>query len=1036
MHLSRRTIWTIVAAVSVVWFPTPGRAQSPRQDLSAGQWRLLLDPSAPWQNDQLYLPEEVDLPKLPIHPPTGGWSTLNAAAGIPVTLPSTVEEHYWGQLGLRPYSQANEFAWPQDTYLQNGNYLGVSWWYQTFSAPVVPPGSRLLLHLQGSRLRTEIYVNGRLCGYSILAELPVDADITSAVQAGAANQLAIRITNAGGRWDWRDRRPFNWGSYVIPSSIGAGGLDTGVTLEVANAIHVSDLAVFNQPEPHQIQLQAEVNNGGANFAGNVVFTVKDFAGNVVATSSAPAVVPAGATGTFAAGFTVAQVALWTLQAPTLYTATAELQDVANSSATRTFGFRSFEAVGIGTDAKLRFNQNRIVIRSAISWGFWAPNGIWPTAETEQRELTTAKAMGLNCLNSHRNLSKTMTLDAQDAAGLLRYEEPGAGFGSLGPEAEPSNNKDVQDTSGQGGEPISFTEKYEDDKIFAMIRRDRSHPSLTMYCIQNEVLANLHNPRVYYLLRKMHALDPSRIILLKSGGTAPCQAFMLPYDDNVHLDNGTGYSGWFDDHTVGGPGTWSNSLYTDPGNYSHYATIKKQILMWGEMLGAGTPSDHRSIVEDYAQTGSSGYDLKVEAMLDTAYASFLQNYGFAAAFPTTSNLYRSISDKSYYEWQRVLENTRICDRTDDIVISGWESTSIENHSGLLDAHRFPKGDPAILQQANAPFMLVVRPHRFVLSTNAGSPVDVFLVNEAGLQGPARLTLSATGPDGAPLFSETDDVHITGGEVFGQLLRAGFNVPGSALAGNVTLTATLVPSAPLPAGVSSASLSRSETLLVIDPVPAPLPRNIVLLGTSSEVSAAFSQVYHATPLPPETLLSNAPVDAILMAKFAADEGDHRALFAAALRQVHDNGARLVMWPDVGKEAIADAELLAAKNILHFNGDVGNCRDPWMGSWYFVRDNPIFDGLPVNTALDHRYELPQDSIGENGLLLAAPGMQVFVGYGRDHDPTVGIGLCVVPYGKGQIVLSSIASEVTGLSDTPYALAQPIALRLLANALSQPLP
>jgi beta-galactosidase len=1043
VYLAPRFFFSGCVAILLVIGPSLGHSQLASQtvDLSAGPWRLLVDQNAAWRTDPLYLPEDVDIQTLPVPAPTGGWQALSDTAGIPVTLPSTVEEHYWGQLGLRPYSAVDEYRWAaQDPYLETGNYLGVSWWYQTFSAPTVPAGEHLLVHLQGSRLRTEIYVNGKLCGYSILSELPVDADITSAVQAGAANQLAIRITNADGRWDWRDWWPFSWGSHVIPSSIGAGGLDTGVTLAVVNATRISDLAVLNQPEPHQIQLQAEVTNQGADYNGAVVFRIKNAAGAVVQTLSVPAEVAAGATSTLTGTATLANAALWTLEAPTLYTATATLRDVADSGATRTFGYRSFTAVGIGTNAMLQLNQQRIVLRSAISWGFWAPNGIWPTATTEQSELQTAKAMGLNCIQSHRNLSKTMTLDAQDAAGLLRYEEPGAGTAALATGAGPlndgpPNNTDVQSTSGVGGEPTTFTEKYEEDKILAMIKRDRSHPSVIMYCIQNELVSDLHNPHIYNLIKKMHTLDPSRIVVLKSGGVASGEAYMLPNDNTVYIDDGTGYSGWHDNHTVGGPGTWSRSLYTNPTNFSHRSTGQRQIVMWGEMLGAGTPNDHRRIVADYAQTGTSGYDRNDEAMFDAAYASFFQQYGFTAAFPTTSALYSSIADKSYYEWQRMLENTRMCDETDYIVMSGWESTSIENQSGLLDAHRVPKADPAILGQANAPLMVVVRPRRFVLSTGQPVMVDVFLVNEVGLQGPARLTLTATGPTGHVLFNRTVDVNITGGDVFGQLLHQGFDVPGAVLPGDVTLTGTLAPSSALPAGVSSTSLVRNETLSVYAPVAGAMPQRTVLVDSSGAITPAFEQFYHAPVLPASALSSGKPVDAIVLSSSTPNAGDGPAMLAAALKQVYDNGARLVIWPDTGAAAMAYAQILQANGVLTVSGSVGSCRAPWMGSWYFVRDNPIFNGLPVNTALDHRYELPQEGIGENGLLLAANGLQAYVGYGRDHDPTLGIGLCVIPWGKGSIVLSSIASEVTGLTDSTYALARPIALRLLSNALTQPL-
>jgi beta-galactosidase len=1015
----------------------PAAARSAPLDLSSGPWRLLIDKQAPWREDPLFLPEQVDLHKLPVNTPPGGWAALSDTAGIPVKLPSTVEEHYWGKLDLRPYFFNNECAWAlQDPYLLNGSYQGVSWWYKTFSAPAVPPGSRVLLHLPGERLRAEIYVNGQLRGYSILSELPVDADITSAVRPGTSNQLAIRITNAGGRWDWRDRRPFVWGAYTIPSSIGASGLDTGITLEVVNAARVSDLAVFNQSDPHSVMLQAEVQNDGASYAGSVLFTIQDGNGATVQTLSVPATVAAGSTGTFSAPLTLGSAALWTLDAPALYTATAALQNVAASAATRTFGFRSFEAAGIGTNAILRLNQHRIVIRSAISWNFWAPNALWPTVDAEQREVQTAKAMGLNCLHSHRNLSRPMSLDAQDRAGLLRVEEPGAGEEALGPNATPKNAVDVTDTSGAGGDPENFTQQYEEDKILAMVKRDRSHPSLIEYTIQNELPANLHDQHIFNLMRKMYALDPSRLIVLKSGGVNQCEAYMLPYDGTIYVDDGTGYSGWHDDHTVGAPGTFSRELYLNPGSFPYLSTDTTEILVWGEMWAAGTPDDHRRIVADYVQSNSSGYDRDDESMVDSGYAAFLQQYGFTTAFPTTSALYRSISEKAYYQSQIALENARMCDANDIIVLSGWESTTIDNHSGFLDAHRVPKQDPAILAQANAPLMLVVRPRRFVLTTNQPVQVDVFVVNEVGLQGPAKLTLTATGPTGATLLSETAEVNIAGGEVFGQLLMQGFDVPGAALAGNVTITATLAPAVPLPAGVNSASLVRAETVSVIAPVSAPLPPRVVLLGSSQPIANAFAQYYHTPLLPADTLQSASPVDAIVLSGFDPGAGNNAALLVAALRRVHDNGTRLIMWPDVNTEAIADAQQLAARNIIQFNGDVGGNRAPWMGTWYFVRQNPIFDGLPVDTALDHRYEMPEERIGEDGLLLNAPGMSAFVGYGRDHDPTVGIGMCVIPYGQGRIILSSLASEVTALTDNPAALPMPIGLRLLANAVSQPLP
>jgi hypothetical protein len=71
------------------------------EDISTAGWRLWPDREAVWQNDRLYLPLEVKPGEMPANPPTDGWQALNDQQGIPVTLPSTVEEHYLGKFGTR-----------------------------------------------------------------------------------------------------------------------------------------------------------------------------------------------------------------------------------------------------------------------------------------------------------------------------------------------------------------------------------------------------------------------------------------------------------------------------------------------------------------------------------------------------------------------------------------------------------------------------------------------------------------------------------------------------------------------------------------------------------------------------------------------------------------------------------------------------------------------------------------------------------------------------------------------------------------------
>src|SRR5438045_3615440 len=96
-----------------------------------------------------------------------------------------------------------------------------------------------------------------------------------------------------------------------------------------------------------------------------------------------------------------------------------------------FGFRSFAPSGLGTNAIFRLNNRRIKLYSSISWGFWGLNGLFPTPELAEKEVTQAKKLNLNCLNFHRNLAKEDVLRAHDRLGLLRYLEPGAGKLAIG-----------------------------------------------------------------------------------------------------------------------------------------------------------------------------------------------------------------------------------------------------------------------------------------------------------------------------------------------------------------------------------------------------------------------------------------------------------------------------------------------------------------------------------------------------------------------------------------------------------------------------
>jgi beta-galactosidase len=168
------------------------------KDLTPNNWKLVLDPKAQWINDPLFAPP-VNVKKLKVNLPTGGWSMLENEQGIITKLPATVEQFYWGLNG--------------NTYGVAGNYLGVSWFTTNTDIPATLKGKRIILNFESVRFRAEVFVNRKLVGYDLVNGTPFDVDITNAVAYGKLNEITVRITDPNGNFDWRDSQNFMWGNY-------------------------------------------------------------------------------------------------------------------------------------------------------------------------------------------------------------------------------------------------------------------------------------------------------------------------------------------------------------------------------------------------------------------------------------------------------------------------------------------------------------------------------------------------------------------------------------------------------------------------------------------------------------------------------------------------------------------------------------------------------------------------------------------------------------------------------------------------------
>ncbi len=1017
--------------------PSPGRTgRDARPDAIAVPdtgWRLWLDRDAPWADDAVHLPGDVEPAALPVRPPSGGWDVLSDTAGIAVTLPATVEQHYWGAFGSRPYT-IDEYIWaPGDPVPANGAYRGVSWWWREIDIPAEFKGRRIVLAVRGARLRAEVFLNRKLAGYFILEELPFECDLTEAAEPGGRNRLAIRITNPGGRYDWIDGDTIAWGAVRLQRSHGFGGLDRGLSLRADPMDgRITDLWVLNTAAVRMVHAFVKLDPAADADAKKLKIEVVD--------EDTERIVPAHVSfiGRDAAGvckFAIEARAakLWSLQEPNLYRLRATWRRRGGVSVRAvTFGFRWFAPDGAGKNAVLRLNGRRIRLYAAISWGYWGLNGLWPTPELAEREVVQAKALGLNCLTFHRNVGKAEVFRAQDRLGLLRGMEPGGGKLALGALPEGAK-RDAHSVIMQRPATAAdrFAQRYMAAKCIAMVRAFRSHPSLIQYTLQNENGADLSNPDTTAILSAMRAEDESRIILLNDGMVAPptraAQAWYAPYDPALHRSDREAWGGWWDDHQGAGD-QWYDAFYRDPEHFNYRQPLTQPIVAFGEMEGCGAPDDHALAIAEIMQRGGRSYDLADRKAILAGYDDFLDRWRFREAFPTASHVFQAVGRRCYESWQQYMENARINDATDIAAISGWESTAIDNHSGIVDNLRNFKGDPERIRSSLSPLRPVAKQHALAVAAGDSAVFDLYLLNDTGAPAAGALVLAMTDPRGRTSTLGEFPLPMALPDQFSVLVGDGVASPALPDEGLYRFACSLLGTPTQIREIWAAQTGlppmRDRVLRVAVTGIWPVLRNqlAAIPGVVVEEFAAgidYSAVIasglteHSTPA--QKLGGDA---GLTLQRADGSTPVPGALAAEVLAAVRTGTPLLVMAQEDG---LADgvASQLAAEGAFRYGGQVGRLRAPWMGNWYFRRAHGVYEGFPPEQAMGLHFQTHGRQA--NGLLVDGPDVDVFVGYGRDHDRRVGAGTFTARLGAGKILFQRVPD-----------FSAPLQQRFLRNALS----
>ena len=832
--------------------------------------------------------------------------------------------------------------------------------------------------------------------------------------------------------------------------------------------------------------------------------------------------------------------LWDLSTPELYTCNVLIKKGKKmlDQDKKDFGFRWFTVDGVGKDAVLRLNGRRIMLRSAISWGYFPVTGLIATTEMAEKQVRTAKSLGLNMLNFHRCIGSPVVLEKADELGLLYYEEPGSFH---------SANHDP------------FIRTIVNEKLKRMVYRDRSHPSLVIFNLINEFGGPLSQDKALVAkrmndMREAHAIDPSRIMSFTSGWAGSedkeedSKAHMLPFDTTLYR------KGWYDNHRAGGPETWVENYYKGPKDNIMYTSNRTEVYLRGEEGAISTPPRIQMIYDQIKSTGKTGWDGLFWQSQYKAFADYFQKKGLAPHFGSLDALTRAMGNVSFEHQGRRIEGMRMQNLGDAYMVNGWEAMPYDNHSGIVDIYRNPKGDASVLAYYNQSLYVAVASRNQVVKLPGIATVDFYIVNEENLKGAHTLDIKLIAPDGKVVYTRNEEVNIKGGENFGQLLLENVEIPINGMAGTYRVEAGLkaggqeifalgndevvavswqasdlagkgayygsnndkvatfykqATGKELPAFTSE--MGKLDWLVVNrssldEPVVIPSAYFKDKDGKSSLKATWYSEadmnivaaVKSATEInrtfvdgaqPDESVPANQPFSVVwegdiyppesgqYLLGVETDRGvrmyvDGRQLIdeyynespmkqdrpvvmeagkpvkvRLVYRQTRQSGQIQLKWSQPSAATIAPQKLFERvknegttlillgstetwmKSVAEYTNTVYNgyynVGKDWIGGIHFVKKHPLFEGLPVDDALNWPYQVVVKN-GDRRFGFRMQGEELVVGSYRSTPFELGTAVGVIPCGKGKIIFSSL-DIADNLSD-PSGPAE-VARKILCN-------
>lgn len=381
---------------------------------------------------------------------------------------------------------------------------GVAYYTKKMMVPKEWENENVYLRFDGIMMNATVDVNGGKAALQHYGYSPFCVDITSFLYFGEENRITVTVNPSmqpNSRW------------------YSGAGIFRSVELIHVPKIHIANDGIFGytkfieydgdqNPVCAYLQTAIEIENMTLEnhiVRAEVVF-IRDDTGEEILRRSQKIEVKAGMSETAYIPMTVDNPSLWDTDSPMLYRIEAVVTDLgefrthhvekmgSTDKASVLFGIRT---ITVDVRNGLCINGKTVKLKGGC---IHHDNGILGAVslyDAEYRKLSKLKQIGFNAVRTAHNPPSEAMLEAADRLGMYVYDEA---FDTWGMAKQP------------GDYNMFFDSDWEKD-LTAFIKRDRSHVSVIMWSVGNEIPErgglNDGYVRASQIARKAKELDPSR-----------------------------------------------------------------------------------------------------------------------------------------------------------------------------------------------------------------------------------------------------------------------------------------------------------------------------------------------------------------------------------------------------------------------------------------------------------------------------------------------------------------------------------------------